>query len=66
MMKISTLLTLRIVMVSLITGCIFSSCADVSSTSEATPLPANETLSQYMNPRGYAYPVVDRVCDHSP
>lgn len=43
-----------------------SSCADFSTNMPATPLPANETLSQYMNPRGYTYPVVDRVCDNTP
>jgi len=65
MMKISTFLTPALALTLSIGGCILSSCADISSPSAATPLPANETFSQYMNPRGYAYPIVDRICDHS-
>ncbi len=62
-MKISTFLTPALTLT--IVGCMFSSCADTSSTPAATPLPVNETFSQYMKPRGYAYPIVDRIREYS-
>jgi len=42
------------------------SCADMTSTNAATPLPVNETMGEYMNPKGYAYAVVDRVSEYNP
>jgi len=43
------------------------SCSNpLSSYQEMTALPKNETVAQYMNPRGYAYAVTERVVDGNP
>ena len=42
------------------------SCTSLSTYQEETLLPKNESIAQYMNPRGYAYPVVNRLIDGNP
>ncbi len=63
---VSSVMKCYVLLILPLFGFLLFSCGGVSSFSEVSPVPVNESVSEYMNPRGYSYAVVDRVCDRNP